>query len=252
MLNKLSAVLVIGAFLFSASPVHAQESQPPSTPYGPDWVEYRSTETTYQSYLKRRSENGLMFGIKMENYFPENYISRIDGYTFEDMFSKTDLTLMTFDIGYKRNLSIGSVYLALVYGTTMQTLEDSRINDEKRTFDAKMFGAKFNYIMDALMDEPYVAPYVGASVVGFSLEESAKTQGQSADTAAKTSIGWTVGALLQLNWIESDMSREAWLSTGMENTYIDVFLTSYQNSAAADEVDTYSRFNWGVGLTIEF
>jgi hypothetical protein len=58
--------------------------------------------------------------------------------------------------------------------------------------------------------------------------------------------------LIQLNWIEKETAKLAYLGQGLENTYLDVFWTQYQNTD--DELDPAfeNDFNFGVGLRLEF
>lgn len=214
------------------------------------WVEVRTNDQAYKSYLDRRSPHGFQFGVGLENFFPNGYNSKIDQFSFEELFGHSDLKFTVLQVGYRYNTSIGAFYLGADYGIA-SSLEDSRIG-ETRTVSARKMGLKANYIIDAITSEPYAVPYVGVSFVKFGFTEEALTQDVVSEIEAAPAIGGTVGILIQLNWLEKDMSRAAWLTSGMENTYIDIFMSKYNSTASGEELDTTSSFNWGAGLVIEF
>jgi hypothetical protein len=62
----------------------------------------------------------------------------------------------------------------------------------------------------------------------------------------------TVGLMMQLNWVEEEASRWALLTTGLQNTFLDVFMTQHQKTANTSDPGTASAFNFGGGVRIEF
>jgi hypothetical protein len=104
--------------------------------------------------------------------------------------------------------------------------------------------------MDNLMKEPYVAPYVGFSMYQMGLTDKSTTSTISETTP--TSYAYTLGLLLQLDWLDYDVAKQATFNWGLENTYLDVFMSQY--FAAGDETEANMETDpiWGVGLRLEF
>ena len=158
-------------------------------------------------------------------------------------------------INYKLNFVLGSLLAGVSYG--QGTIIDNRsvdaalINEERSlTIEKKAVSAQWQ--LDALMKEPYFVPYVGFSYWQIGLTEenlTTKTVG-TYDTGYGTSL--TAGFLIQLNWIEPETSKLAYLNQGLENTYLDVFWTQYQNTDNELDPALENDFNFGVGLRVEF
>ncbi|HRO65925.1 MAG TPA: hypothetical protein PL182_00010 [Pseudobdellovibrionaceae bacterium] len=211
-------------------------------------VEVRTIDQVYASYRDRRGTHGLLFGVNYENYFPDALISKVDSESYGAMFGDNPIPFMGIEIGYKYNFFLGS--LAALYGYSTGTLTDSRIGEE-RSLQINRNSLKLMYVMDRLMAEPYAAPYVAAGIWDFGIDEKVGGgEGFSGQTKMGNSV--TVGLLIQLNWIEQETSRNAYMSTGLENTYLDLFMTQHSNTSSEEDPTTRSPFDWGAGLRLEF
>lgn len=211
-------------------------------------VEVRSIDKVYAPYRDRRGTHGFLFGISYENYFPDALISKVDNETYGDMFGDNPLPFVGIELGYKYNFFLGS--LAALYGYSTGTLTDSRIGEE-RSLQINRNSLKIMYIMDRLMDEPYAAPYVAAGIWDFGIDEKVGG-GDSFSGQTKMGNSVTVGLLVQMNWLDPDSSRNAYMSAGLENTYLDLFMTQHSNTGSEDDPTTRSPFDWGAGLRLEF
>lgn len=211
-------------------------------------VEIRTIDDVYSSYRERRGTHGILFGLLYENYYPDALISMIDEATYSDMFGDSPVGLTGFEIGYKYNFFLGS--LSAIYGYSLGQISDSNIGEE-RSLEINRNALKLMYVADRIMPEPYVAPYVGVGVWDFGLVERA---GDADEFTGQTKIGnsVTIGFLVQLNWIEPFSAREAYMSSGLENTYLDFFMTQLSNTTSEEDPTTRTSFDWGAGLRLEF
>lgn len=62
----------------------------------------------------------------------------------------------------------------------------------------------------------------------------------------------TFGLLIQLNWLEAETAKDAYLNQGVENTYLDIFWNQYASSGSDEDLNLETQSNWGAGLRIEF
>lgn len=203
----------------------------------------------YTHYRDRRTTHGFLFSFNAENLYFQDYASLVDQKLYEELFGQEDLTLLQVQVDYKLNFMLGSLIAGAGFGHG--TLIDDRVGEERGlTISKKSLRAQ--WLLDSITKEPYFVPYVGASLWQFGISEENKTLNTTNryDTGNGTAL--TVGFLIQLNWLEPDVAKGAYLAQGLENTYLDVFWTQYQNTD--DELDPIfeNDFNFGVGLRMEF
>lgn len=211
-------------------------------------VEVRSNDQAYFSYSERRQTHGWQFALGRELYQPKNFVSHIDvNNTYETMYGTGDISVYYLETGYKLNVSAVSVS-ALVGYSSGQIKESSTGVTNSLTLERT--NLKLMLAIDNVLAEPYVAPYVAVSMGETSIKEAEGDVDFSART--RVSMTTTAGLLLQLNWIEEESARWAWLNSGLENTYLDVFMTQYAKSSGEEDPDLSSGFNLGVGLRLEF
>ncbi len=203
----------------------------------------------YKPYRERRTTHGFMFNINAENLYFQDYASIVDQKLYEELFGQEDLTLVQVQLDYKLNFFLGSLVTGIGYG--QGTLVDDRIGEERElTIDKKSIRAQI--LLDNLMKEPFFVPYVGFNYWQFGLTEKNNTLGttNSYDTGNGTSM--TAGFLIQLNWMDPETAKTAYMGEGLENTYLDVFWTQYQNTDNELDPAFENDFNFGVGLRMEF
>lgn len=210
----------------------------------------------YLSYRDRRTKHGFLFNINAENlYFPD-YASIIDKQLYETMFGQEDVTLLQIQMSYKFNFFLGALSAGAGYGQGI--LEDNRLYSEakaaylERSLKIEKKSLNAQWQLDSLMREPYFVPYVGASYWQMTLTENDKTQGKDAVLDTGNGTSFTVGFLVQLNWLEPDAARVGYMGQGLENTFLDIFWTQYQNTDTETDPELVNDFNFGAGLRLEF
>lgn len=237
------------ALIFSFSPTFAQNENVEVIEDIPQGLEIVDTPHFNVPYKERRSRHGWIFSVNGDNlYFPD-YISALDGRSYDEIFGQTDLTLVQLEIGYKYNFVLGAIGLSIAQG--LGSIQDDRLGEVRELEISKTSGSATLYL-DNITSEPYLVPYVSGTLWRFDLFEEAQTS--AVDYSASTDIGfaYSLGLLFQLNWMDKDSARKAYEDYGLQNTYLDVFFT--QHTATADESDPNfeSDFNWGIGLKLEF
>lgn len=207
------------------------------------------TRHEYVSYKERRKRHGFTIGISSENIYMHEYTSLYDGKLYEELWGQEDVSLPQLNLNYKFNFMLGSISLGAGYGRG--SILDDRTGDE-RTITMEKTSGSFQILFDNFMKEPYFVPYFGVSLFDFKVSEYVKSVDQTHSFTTDMGNAYTVGFLIQLNWLEKESSREAYIENGLENTYLDVYWTQYENPNQAPDPNTQSDFNWGAGLRIEF
>ena len=217
-------------------------------------VEVHYPVEVLSSYKDRRRTGGMNVGLNLIQMIPYNFESLLgDNTLYSETYGITPINLMTLELGYKFNFVLGSLSLLLEYGTGRASTEVSGV---ARDLYVDKYGLKTMYVMDNLFKEPYVAPYIGASVwqMGFTETEA----GDPNDYTLTTGIGmeYSAGLLLQLNWIEDWLtdgeSNAALADIGLQNTYLDVFVSQHYRAQGDLAAPTATGADYGVGLRLEF
>ena len=211
-------------------------------------VEVQIAANVLSDYKERRGSHGWMFGLDYQAFKPTNYISTLDSLGYGDMFGSSPVQLAELQIAYKFNFSAGSVTLGLGGGMGQVTGTDATGGD--RTLELTKLAVSGSYIMDTLFPQPYIAPYVQAQVYRFSVKESNSTTSFSADT--QPGISYTAGVLLQLDALDKDTATRTTLDWGLQNTYLDIFMTKYMSSSGQSDPDFENNWDYGAGLRMEF
>ncbi len=210
------------------------------------------------SYSERRSRWGTWFSVNLEQFYPINYYSIINN-SFYDEFFNQEIPLVGGEFGVKYNFVLGSI--AAIVGYSQGTATSEAIGSEITAAISKF---ALNITLDNLFSQPYVAPYGQFGIHTIDWNEVGVSGGSPLEESFTSEMNYhyKVGMLFQLNWIEDKLDpssrQEALRSSGLENTYIDVFYTSYAEPAevSADQ-NTPGEGNlgseaFGVGLKIEF
>jgi len=210
-------------------------------------VEVQHYQDVLASYKERRGDNGFYFGVTYEPVVFKNYVSFLDGLSYGDIFGSSTLPMINVSFEYKRNMAIGSISGGFIYGGGQLSGDGS---GEKRTLAVSKVGLDFRYTADNFMDEPYAAPYFAYSMWKMGISEESPNDKFNATT--QIGYSYSVGVLLQLDWIDYDVAKKATFDYGLENTFIDVYATQYAKTQAADDPNTSTDFTYGAGLRMEF
>lgn len=210
-------------------------------------------------YKQRRNPWGILFAVNYEQFSPENYVSLILNQDYKTFSGDKAIPLIGAEFGVKYNFSLGSV--SGLIGYSQGSIDNAGVGLDQIT--TSITKADLNFALDNLMDEPYVVPFGQIGV--HSIDWTEKSKNGTAIDEESFSTDWNfhykVGLSFQLNWIERSIdpsSQDDSVRSGLENTYIDVFYTSYAQPAqvaefngAEGEADLQSS-QIGAGLKLEF
>lgn len=213
-----------------------------------------------QSYKNRRGKHGVLFGVALEKFYPVDYRSVLEDAYIEDIIGSDKIDLVGIELGYKYNFSLGS--LGFLLGYSQGSIEGA-VSNVPRTLTVARTGLSANYAADAFFEEPWVVPYLQVGVHQFNVSESNDTQ--SASGSASMAFNYRFGLLFQLDWIENSFDKGAKAdrlnSSGLENTFLEVYYAEHQASSNAidpsnpsneGEPNMYSSGEIGLGLKLEF
>lgn len=206
-------------------------------------IEYRPEALL--PYRLRRGSWGPLLGFRYETFIPSAYESPYDGNTYDALFGGEGLQMMGLQAGAKYNLPFASISAELSYH--QGGISDSRIGDDV-SLRVSRTGFHAGLWLDMLWLEPYVVPYVQADVYMIDFEESDSQVSESG--TAGPGFGYTAGLLIQLNKLDERASLEALANSGLQNTYLDLFITQFNGSGG--ETDFAGDLGWGAGLRLEF
>lgn len=241
-LNTKVCICLLVGFLVPAIAT-AQEANDPNA-----LVEIQVTQDHLAPYKQRREDHGIYFGIQYEPLVLVNYASTLQaGLKYKDLFGDEPISLMRVNMDYKYNFALGSLALGADIGTGSVSGNKS---GSKASLDVMKYGVNLQFTMDMLMDEPYAAPYFGLNLWQMELSETSPTDSFSATT--QMGYNYMLGLLVQLNWIDSDTSKESTFNFGLENTFLDLYITQYAKTEAADDPNTETDLSYGAGLRLEF
>ena len=211
------------------------------------------------SYKKRRGTHGALFSVFSEVFDPYLYQSGYsDGY-IGDFFGGVEFRLNGLELGYKYNVSMFSIAGLFSYSTGSGAKSDRSLQFTKQSFAV-------NAALDAIFEEPILVPYGQFNINTFDIQEE---KAGSEDFAESTSpqFSYRYGVLLQLDFLESMMDdgakAERLFSSGLENTFIDIYYSEYIASSSAQpfeegvtgqegEANLESSGQMGIGLKMEF
>lgn len=200
-------------------------------------------------YRERRSDWAIQFAINYENFMPLKFTSSNDGKKYSELFGENSMALIQGELGLKYNFMLGALTFDLMAGSA--SISDARSKEDRGLWILKR-AAAFGYTMDAVMKEPYIAPYAKFQIFDFMYKDKGSAAGDSRGTTAWTT-GFTLGLLIQLNSIDpTETALAANRDYGLNNTYLDVFATQYNTSNAKDDPQFMTSLNWGAGIRLEF
>lgn len=251
----LKSKVCITLMLLAAATAGAQDIQEePASPEAPPMVavqpedhplvEVEIGQDNLAPYKERRERHGIYFGIDYEAIVFKNFVSTLDGQVYGSIFGEDAVHLVQAGLDYKYNFSLGSLAAGLFYGT------GKREAALDRSLEIGKYGVSFKFTADNLMNEPYVAPYVALNIWQMNISEKSQTDSFSATT--QWGYNYTVGLLLQLDWIDYETAKATTFNWGLENTFVDVYATQYAKTEAPDDPDTSTDFLLGLGLRLEF
>jgi hypothetical protein len=225
------------------------ETTSPATAQTGDFVEVRYPQDVFLPYKERQKDWGWIFSVGAETTNFPSLISQLDDTPFNSLFGKAIKTAAV-EFGPKYNTPAGAFAILLGYGNADVT--DSRIGTESKLKITRYSGV-LTYYLDMLFSEPYLVPYVGG---GFWQADYRETSEEDPGIGGKysTDIGtlWRVGALLNIDWIEKDRTREARKTTGIQGTFINVYASSTLMAESNPDPNLETNMDIGAALVLEF
>jgi hypothetical protein len=215
-------------------------------------------KSAFLPYLQRRTTWGVLFSAQLEQYFPKDYFSLIQLKYYDEIGGA--VSLGGAELGLKYNFSLGSVAALASYSAG--TTSDS--NRGLNRFSVSLTKVSANLTLDAFMNEPWVAPYVQGGMHQFNILEESTVSGTTSSESPKIdwNFNYRAGILIQLNWLEKSIDpnthAEGLRSSGLENTYLDIFYSEYMRpskvaeSANEEGEPDHASSHFGVGLKMEF
>jgi hypothetical protein len=201
------------------------------------------------TYKERRRSSGANFGVHMEQFVPSQWASLIDGSSYDETYGSTPVNIFSLEGGYKLNFALGSISLLGGFGSGQAS---AQVDGGNRSMTVSKFYAKGMYILDNILPEPYIAPYVAGSVWKMQIKESEDISDAGGNYSTGIGFDYTLGVLFQLNWLEQELSTKTLNDDGIQNTFLDIFATQYLKTQNPDDPSLASNFILGVGLRLEF
>ncbi len=237
-------IMISFSVFFLALFANAQEVK--NNPNESPMVEVHYPQDVLASYKERREDHGMYFSIGYEDLVLSKFISMIDSRTYKENFGSTGVALIRAGLEYKYNMQAGSLALGVEAGAGEVSGKDTTGD---RKMSAMKYGATAKFVADMIFDEPYVAPYIGISGWQMSVEDKTTT------TSLKESVNgynYSLGLMIQLDWIDYNSAKHATFDYGLENTFIDVYATQYVSAGSGSDPDLSTDFILGANLRFEF
>lgn len=246
---KLDFWLTLLAFAFPIAAQAMQENLPDVEGPANGTIEIEYPVAVWVPYRERRPTWGIVAGAKYENFTPTAYRSEVDGASYSSMFGSKSLAMIGPELGAKFNFGFGSLVATGSYqqATLTGTAQDQTLGAVNITMNLTKIAGHAGLFLDTLWPEPYVVPYGMIDYMSLSYEE--KDNVSTDDTRSGTAdgiIGFTGGVLVQLNWLDPSASFDSLDNVGVNNTFLNLFLTKVDGSKFGNDLD------WGVGLLLEF
>lgn len=245
-------VLIIWA-LFVSTKARSQQQ-------GSGLVAVEKQEDFTKNYKERRGPHGALFSVSTESFYPTDYRSLFNDAYIEDIIKDDKINLVALEVGYKYNMSMISTALL---GQYSQGSINGAVGADPRTIKIIKQGLSANLALDGILSEPWIVPYGQVGLHQFSIEESKSTESQSSGTGL--ALNYRYGLLFQLDWIENRIDKSAkgdqLRSSGLENTYIDIYFANYlasgnaidpADAASVGDPNLFSSGEMGLGLKMEF
>ena len=102
------------------------------------------------SYKERRSTSGALFSLNYEKYYPLDYTSQFAnaGY-IEDIIGLDTLTMLGAEIGYKRNIQLGSISVLAGYAKASHSSGDvTAATGKGRSLEVNRISLSANFALD--------------------------------------------------------------------------------------------------------
>ncbi|PWU21988.1 MAG: hypothetical protein C5B49_01760 [Bdellovibrio sp.] len=216
------------------------------------FVEIEFPATVMPPLRERRASWQITFSAFYESLTPKDFVSLLgDGLSYPALFGQKPVQLVNIALGGKFNLPVIGIDIQAVYGAGMvgddQSGQPTGLNLTKK-------GLRALAVIDGLLQNSYIAPYVGMQFVSFDVSQQ-NTVGQASATTPMLA-GLQAGLLISLNWVESEQALHSYNNHGLTNTYLDVAMQNYPSGGGQDPnsptPNLATGMGWSLGMKLEF
>lgn len=206
-------------------------------------------------YKERYSDWGITAGINYSEFYPDKFRSKIDNLSYDQLFDSYPMDLIQGEFGVNYNTAIGSFGIGASIGVGT-VAGKARINGVTsggpRDLKIYKYAVSGTYALNMLFEEPYVVPYASGQVFTLDWEENDTINGTTKTGSTAIALGVTAGLLVQLNWLDSNAALYAQTTSGLDNAFLDLFVTQYNTSNDANDPNFETEMNVGAGVKLEF
>lgn len=243
----LALCLVLQTFFASHSEAseNTQDLQKKKSSSG--WVEVEPEIDYDRDYVYRRHPLGFVFSFQTESgRLSDQFISPFGALTYNQMIDRP-LQIFEIQMSAKWNLSWVSVLLGAGIGGGSQKGDKSGtmywVELEKKSFHLL-------FAFDTLMSFPWVVPYAGLLWTGWDVRNISSAE--RIVSSNPYTLGNQAGLMFQINWFEERTARRAHADSGLENTYLDIFLTQYPGYVQEGTPNIRFSTSYGLALRMEY
>lgn len=196
-------------------------------------------------YNLRRGKWGRYVGLSAGNFAPLNHEPEFFSADFADVYPTEAYAYYELNLATKRNFSMGSISLDFGAGVLSLTSNSDFDGSSLQIIPIRL-GLSLN--LDNLFSEPYFVPFFGGGVYTDVYTEKLDGTEKGGNTQAALYMGG--GLLIQINWIDPISSRDAYLDSGIENTFLVFEVRNYLASGGSGDPDYSSQF-YNLGFKVE-
>lgn len=198
-------------------------------------------------YKERRSKWGETVSVGYSMFDPSLYEPNFIAYNFDEVYSNPSVPLVEFQFTFKRNLSFGSIGMEVGLGGFQAESTDATVDSSLLLVPVRL---GFNYTMDTLFSQPYLAPYVSGGAYAIFYRETLAGNSFNGTTQAAPYVA--AGVQFQLDWLDKEASRNAYDEAGIQSTFVFLEGRKFFQSLAPADPDFETPFQLGGGLRLEF
>lgn len=199
-----------------------------------------------EPYRDRRPGWSWNLAFQYESLSPELY-EDLNGKTFSELFTG-EISNSQVVFGPKYNTKMGSFTAEIIMGSGAISSTKSGVYS---SLSINKTGIAVSYIADTLMATPYLAPYAQLQLFHWDYAEVGDVFIKNVGTTT-WAMATTVGALIQLNWLDESASRKGYVDSGLLNSYLDLYAIQYNPSSDLEDPQLQTAMSLGVGLRVEF
>ncbi len=203
-------------------------------------------------YKYRRKKWGYNFGFGVFQFYPQKYISKLDGVSYQEGFSSSkQMKLNELELGFRYNSGLGGLGVYFGYGQFSFSKKIDGASETFRNMDVKISRVNLTWTLDLLFSEPYIAPYFGSGLYKIDFSENNALSNQKTTGASEWVSLMQVGLLIQLNWMDQTSSFIGYNQSSLINSFLFVEARQLgagkaENNFASDGMDV------GAGIKLEF